>query len=258
VASRPTLSVVGTSRDAPLRLGRDVTWKDFPRGFAETRDIPPLCLLAFDHEEIFDVGMDHYGEFITSIEYGWDLLHRESVSLNGEAGSVSVAERFQNAVQLKWSPDTPLPKRRANMVHIGGEGFGYEWDGERWARRDHPFTVKIGKGVDIGEGTVIHRGRWRDTVVGDGTKIDALVFVAHNVHVGQHCLLVAGCKLAGSVTVGDHVIVGLGALVTPGKTIGDRAIIGAGAVVTKDVPAGQVWAGTPARYMRDRRDGETL
>lgn len=141
---------------------------------------------------------------------------------------------------------------------IGSVGFGYEWDGQRWRRREHPFGVVLGENVDIGSGTVIHRGRWRDTVIGDGTKIDAQVFVAHNVVVGKHCLLVAGCKLAGSVTLGDHVIVGLGALVIPGVTVGDRAIIGAGAVVTKDVPAGQVWAGNPARYMRDRREGETL
>jgi UDP-3-O-[3-hydroxymyristoyl] glucosamine N-acyltransferase len=141
---------------------------------------------------------------------------------------------------------------------VGGEGFGYEWDGCCWQRRPHEFGVKIGENVEIGEGSVIHRGRWRDTEIGDGTKIDALVFVAHNVKVGRHCLLVAGCKLAGSVTVGDEAIVGLGALVIPGKTVGDRAIVGAGAVVTKDVPAGQVWAGNPARYIRDRLPGETL
>ena len=141
---------------------------------------------------------------------------------------------------------------------LGGIGFGYGWDGQGWLQRIHPFGLKVGEDVDIGHGTVIHRGRWRDTVIGDGTKIDALCFVAHNVVVGKHCLLVAGCKLAGSVTLGDEVIVGLGALVIPGVTVGDRAIIGAGAVVTKDVPAGQVWCGNPARYMRHRKQGETL
>jgi len=145
-----------------------------------------------------------------------------------------------------------------SLPSLGSDGFGYRWDGARWVRRDHPFGVVIGEEVEIGEGTVIHRGRWRDTVIGEGTKIDALVFVAHNVVVGRHCLLVAGAKLAGSVTVGDEVIVGLNASVVPGLTVGDRAIIGAGAVVTKDVPAGEVWAGNPARYMRHRRDGETL
>lgn len=144
------------------------------------------------------------------------------------------------------------------MSSVGEIGFGYEWDDERWRRRAHPFGVQIGEHVDIGVGSVLHCGRWRDTVIGDGTKIDSLVFVAHNVVTGKHCLLVAGCHLGGSVTLGDHVIIGLGANVCPHVTVGDRAIIGAGAVVTKDVPAGQVWCGNPARYMRDRRDGETL
>lgn len=142
---------------------------------------------------------------------------------------------------------------------VGGDGFGYEQTSSgEWQRRLHPFSVVLGAAVEIGDGTVIHRGRWRDTVIGAGTKIDALCFVAHNVVVGRNCLLVAGCKLAGSVTLGDEVIVGLGALIIPHVTVGDRAIVGAGAVVTKNIPAGQVWAGNPARYMRDRKPGETL
>lgn len=141
---------------------------------------------------------------------------------------------------------------------IGADGFAYEWDVDHWKPRPHNFSIIVGADVEIGDGTVIHRGRWRHTVIGDGTKVDSLCFVAHNVTIGKHCLLVAGCKLAGSVTLGDEVIVGLGALVCPHLTIGDRAIIGAGAVVTKDVPAGTVWAGNPARYLRDRREGETL
>jgi UDP-3-O-[3-hydroxymyristoyl] glucosamine N-acyltransferase len=141
---------------------------------------------------------------------------------------------------------------------VGGEGFGYIHDGEGWQHRVHNFGVTIGDYVDIGAYTVIHRGRWRDTQVGNGTKIDAQVFLAHNVVVGAECLLVAGAALAGSVTLGDEVIVGINASVVVGVTIGDRAIIGAGSVVTKDVPANQVWAGAPARYLRDRLEGETL
>lgn len=148
------------------------------------------------------------------------------------------------------------------MIHgtaqIGDDGFGYEWVDGRWQFRKHEFHVSIGNDVDIGAYSVIHRGRWRDTALGDGTKVDSHVFVAHNVVIGKHCLLVAGCRIAGSATIGDEVIIGLGALVNPHVTIGDRAIIGAGAVVTKDVQAGEVWAGAPARYMRDRRLDETL
>lgn len=141
---------------------------------------------------------------------------------------------------------------------IGTDGFGYEWDGDDWVERPHQWAVRIGDCVDIGANTVIHRGRWRDTVIGGGSKIDSLVFVAHNVQIGYDCLLVAGCHLAGSVTLGEDVIVGLGANICPHVSIGDRAIIGAGSVVTKHVPDDQVWAGNPARYLRGRHEGETL
>lgn len=143
-------------------------------------------------------------------------------------------------------------------VRLGDPGFGYEWAGDRWRYRDHPWGVRIGDRVDIGVNTVINRGRWRHTMIGSGTKIDACVFVAHNVHIGAHCLLVAHSKFGGSVTIGDHAIVGLGATINPHLTIGDYALIGAGAVVTKNVPAGEVWAGVPARKVRDREEGETI
>lgn len=143
-------------------------------------------------------------------------------------------------------------------VQVGADGFGYQWDGERWLQRRHDFGVVIGDNVTVGDNTVIHAGRWRNTVIGEGSKVDALVFVAHNVVIGKHCLLVANSMLAGSVTLGDEVIVGGGASVVVGATVGDRAIIGLGAAVVCDVPAGQVWAGCPARYLRDRRPGETL
>lgn len=143
-------------------------------------------------------------------------------------------------------------------ARIGDVGFGYQRDRENWLLRDHPYGVVIGNNVDIGPNTVIHRGRWRHTVIGTSTKIDAGVFVAHNVQIGERCLLVAHAKFGGSVTVGNDAIIGLGATICPHLTIGDDAIIGAGAVVTKDVPAGEVWAGNPARKFRDRREDETL
>jgi UDP-3-O-[3-hydroxymyristoyl] glucosamine N-acyltransferase len=141
---------------------------------------------------------------------------------------------------------------------IGSDGFGYEWSDEGWRYRPHPFGVAIGDNVDIGANTVIHAGRWRDTTIGQGTKIDALVFIAHNVVIGRDCLIVANAMIAGSVHIGDEVIIGGSASIRPGVTVGDRAIIGMGAAVVTDVPPDEVWAGTPARYMRDRHPGETL
>lgn len=144
-------------------------------------------------------------------------------------------------------------------VVLGSEGFGYELadDGE-WEWREHPFGVVVGDNVTIGANTVVDRGRWRDTQIGAGTKIDAHVFIAHNVTIGKRCLLVAHAKFGGSSMISDDVIVGLGATICPHVGVGHRAIIGAGAVVTKTVPAGEVWAGVPAKYMRLRLPDETL
>lgn len=148
--------------------------------------------------------------------------------------------------------------RFAPGVRLGDVGFGYEWTDDGWQLRDHDYGVVIGDSVEIGANTVVHRGRWRDTKIGDRTKIDSLVFVAHNVQIGQDCLIVANTMIAGSVTIGERVIVGGGAQLKQGVTVGDDAMIGLGAVVLADVPPGAVMVGNPARHLRQRRPGEGL
>lgn len=135
---------------------------------------------------------------------------------------------------------------------IGWTGFGYAWEDERWVQKTHEFGVVIEDGVEIGANTCIDRGSWRDTLIKSGTKVDNLVHVAHNVHVGRNCLLVAHCGLAGSVTLEDEVWVGFGAHVNQRLHVGRYAYVGTGAVVTRDVPAGMVVAGVPARVLRER------
>jgi UDP-3-O-[3-hydroxymyristoyl] glucosamine N-acyltransferase len=148
-------------------------------------------------------------------------------------------------------------------VSIGWEGFGYVWEcdfcthdtlcppctdpGQRaWQRREHPFGVVIGDHVEIGAGTVIDRGRYRDTVIGAGTKIDANVFIAHNCLVGEHCLIIANSQISGSCEIGDRCHIGPAAMLTDHVKVGDDGRCGLGAVVTKDVPASETWIGNPA------------
>ena len=73
----------------------------FPRGFSETSGIGSTTLLDLKFGEIFDAGLEYYGEFYTNLEYGWKLLH-EGAKLDGKLGKVSVVARYENAVQLKW------------------------------------------------------------------------------------------------------------------------------------------------------------
>lgn len=110
--------------------------------------------------------------------------------------------------------------------------------------------VIIQDGVTIGANTCIDRGAYEDTVIGENTKIDNLVQIAHNVRVGRNCVMAAHTGVSGSVTIGAGSAFGGRAGVTDHVLIGEGARIGAAAGVMKDVPDGETWGGMPARPMR--------
>lgn len=120
---------------------------------------------------------------------------------------------------------------------VGVEGFGYTWGGRQmgWVRKGERCGVELHTDVSIGAGAIVARGSYRNTIIGKGTKVDAGVFIAHNVQVGQNCLIIAKAELSGSVQVGDRCWVGPGACVREHVTIGEGAIVGIGAIVIEDV-----------------------
>ncbi len=139
-------------------------------------------------------------------------------------------------------------------VVLGWDGFGYEKDDEgEWRFREHPFGVVIGDNVSIGAGTVIDRGRYRDTVIGAGTKIDANVFIAHNCLVGERCLVIANSQISGSCEIGDGCHIGPAAMLTDHVKVGAGGRCGLGSVVIRDVPAGVTVVGNPAKDIEERR-----
>ena len=134
---------------------------------------------------------------------------------------------------------------------IGQDGFGFV-GGERGPERVPQIgRVIIQDDVEIGTNTTVDRGAMADTVIGEGTKIDNLVQVAHNVRIGRGCLIAAHCGLSGSVTLGDYVMLGGRVGIADHITIGARAQIGAAAGVMGDIPEGQCWVGAPAVPIRD-------
>jgi UDP-3-O-[3-hydroxymyristoyl] glucosamine N-acyltransferase len=134
-------------------------------------------------------------------------------------------------------------------ARIGQDGFGYI-PGIRHTKVPQLGRVIVQDDVEIGAGSTIDRGGGRDTVIGEGTKIDNLVQVAHNVMIGRHCLIAAHAGISGSVTIGEGVMLGGRVGVTDHVTIGDRAQLIAGSGLMHDVPAGERWGGAPAKPLR--------
>jgi len=130
---------------------------------------------------------------------------------------------------------------------IGQDGFGFVENKKGHIKVPQLGRVVIHDDVEIGAGTKIDRGGLRDTVIGEGTKIDNLVQIGHNVVIGRHCIIVAQSGLSGSVTLEDFAILGARVGIIPHVTVGKGSRLLSRATVYEDVPPGAVWGGFPAK-----------
>lgn len=152
---------------------------------------------------------------------------------------------------------------------VGGDGFSYATPdvsgveqvratlgggtdaagAQGWARIHSLGSVTLGDDVELGANSTIDRGTIRDTQVGNGTKIDNLVMIGHNVRIGTDCLLCGHVGIAGSTRVGNNVVLAGQTGVSDNIFIGDNVITGGGTVVLSNIPSGRVMLGYPAMKM---------
>ncbi|MEX0339773.1 MAG: UDP-3-O-(3-hydroxymyristoyl)glucosamine N-acyltransferase, partial [Arenibacterium sp.] len=129
---------------------------------------------------------------------------------------------------------------------LGDQG---DAEAQSWMRIHSLGAVTIGNDVEIGANSTIDNGTIRNTVIGDGTKIDSLVQVGHNVRIGRDCLLCAQSGVAGSVEIGNNVVLGGQSGVGDNIKIGDRVIAAGATILLSNVPEGRVMMGYPAVKM---------
>ena len=151
---------------------------------------------------------------------------------------------------------------------MGGDGFSYvtpekssveqarqtlgdqgDTRSQAWTRIHSLGAVSIGDDVELGSNCTIDRGTIRDTRIGNGTKIDNLVMVGHNVEIGNDSLLCGCVGIAGSTRIGNNVVLGGQTGVSDNIFIGDNVITGGGTIVLSNIPAGRVMLGYPAMKM---------
>ncbi|NGO38387.1 UDP-3-O-(3-hydroxymyristoyl)glucosamine N-acyltransferase [Limisphaera ngatamarikiensis] len=136
---------------------------------------------------------------------------------------------------------------------IGSDGFGYVQDGPVHLKVPQVGSVIIEEDVEIGANVAVDRGALGATVIGRGTKIDNLVQIAHNVTVGERCLIVAQTGIAGSTRLGNYVVLAGQVGLAGHLKIGHRVSVAAKSGVMHDIPDGQKWLGIPAQPDRQAK-----
>jgi UDP-3-O-[3-hydroxymyristoyl] glucosamine N-acyltransferase len=201
--------------------------------------------------ELFNyVNQKNYKEFKTRI----DPTARVNLTAFIAENNVTIGKNVIVDPNVTIYPDVEIGDNsiiRASAV-LGQHGYEYKKTKRGILSVFHTGKVVIGQNVEIRANTCIDKGLFphRNTVVGDNTKINALVMIEHGVQIGKSCFILTCASISGSSTIGDNVWVSPNAAIINGTVVGDNAVIGMGAVVIRNVEAGAVMVGNPAKMIR--------
>ncbi len=135
---------------------------------------------------------------------------------------------------------------------IGSDGYGFVTENDTHHKIPQNGNVILEDDIEIGANCTIDRATIGSTILGAGTKLDNQVHIAHNVRIGKGCLITGQVGIAGSVEIGNFCIFAGHTGVAPHVVIGDRAVFAAKSGVTKSLPGGKIYAGMPAREIREQ------
>lgn len=185
----------------------------------------------------------------TDVQIGIQAFLREMVSIGARA---CIGDRFFCQPGARIGSDgfsfvTPEVSGAENVRKtLGDQG---DAKAQSWLRIHSLGGVRIGDDVELGANCTIDNGTVRDTVIGNGTKLDNQVHVGHNCQIGNNCLLCGQTGLSGSVVVGNHVVMGGQCGAADNLFVGDGAVITGATKILSNVPAGRVMMGYPAVKM---------
>ena len=188
------------------------------------------------------------------VRIGPDAMLREQVSIGARAtiGARFIAQPGARIAGDGFSFVTPEKSGvEAARASLGDQG---DARAQSWNRIHSLGSVSIGDDVEIGANSTVDCGTIRDTVIGNGTKLDSLVQIGHNAVIGNHTLICAQVGVAGSATIGNYVVLGGHSGVSDNIFVGDGAILGGGTKVLSNVPAGRTMLGYPATQMDKQMD----
>ena len=188
---------------------------------------------------------------------GKDAFLESSVHV-GQSARVGERTWLHHGVYVGWGCEVGNDCRLFPGAVLGADGFGFHSDKSGHHRLAQIGRVVIEDQVEIGANACVDRARFSETRIGEGTKIDNLVQVGHNVIVGKHCILCAGVGMAGSTELGDFVVLAGQVGVSGHLKVGDGVTATGQTGITKDIAPGTVLSGTPGRPHREEMKRQAL